>query len=142
MRSLQRTWFSSLDLRSLWRMETSKLGNFGLGPPSQKVWRWSIPSFFILSSAVGQKRPRREGDRSCPRAGGRMKRETSCAPSKFGYLGVQIYLTLPSTPPPNIASNRRLEEGDPILARMDTYTGRICVEAVARATQGAGEEKF
>ena len=44
--------------------------------------------------------------------------------------------------PPNIASNRRLEEGDPILARMDTYTGRICVEAVARATQGAGEEKF
>ena len=71
-----------------------------------------------------------------------MKRETSCATSKFGYLGVQIYLTLPSTPPPNIASNRRLEEGDPILARMDTYTGRICVEAVARATQGAGEEKF
>ena len=71
-----------------------------------------------------------------------MKRETSCAPSKFGYLGVQIYLTLPRTPPQNIASNRRLEEGDPILARMDTYTGRICVEAVARATQGAGEEKF
>ena len=50
-----------------------------------------------------------------------MKRETSCAPSKFGYLGVQIYLTLPKTPPPNIASNRRLDEGDPILARMDTY---------------------
>ena len=98
--------------------------------------------FFDRVSPFGQKRQRREGDRSCPRAGGRMKRETSCAPSKFGYLGVQIYLTLPRTPPQNIASNRRLEEGDPILARMDTYTGRICVEAVARATQGAGEEKF
>ena len=110
--------------------------------PPRKFGGGAFLHFFILSSAVGQERPRREGDRSCPRAGGRMKRETSCAPSKFGYLGVQIYLTLPKTPPTNIASNRRLEEGDPILARMDTYTGRICVEAVARATQGAGEEKF
>ena len=120
-----------------------EVGEFWVGTSlSRKFGGGAFLHFFILSSAVGQERPRREDDRSCPRAGGRMKRETSCAPSKFGYLGVQIYLTLPWTPPPNIASNRRLEEGDHILARMDTYTGRICVEVVARATQGAGEEKF
>ena len=42
----------------------------------------------------------------------------------------------------NLTAGIESEEGDYVLTRMDTYTGRICVEAVARATQGAGEEKF
>ena len=99
----------------------TEFGEVGVGNSlTRKFGGGAFLHFFILSSAVGQERPRREGDRSCPRAGGRMKRETSCAPSKFGYLGVQIYLTLPRTPPQNIASNRRLEEGDYIHKRKQT----------------------
>ena len=49
--------------------------------------------FFVLSSAFGEERPRREGDRSCPKAEDRTKKGRSAPPPNF--LGGRLQHKIP-----------------------------------------------